>query len=195
MEGEVIVYVKETSDQPAEGGTDYVLTAEATSFDLLDGAEELMDVSEAAEESEKEETLHSGDGSVLPNETAFAGESDEKTVLKFVHSDEYSTSQLIEMLSTRDDVLFVEPNYIYKMGDTSVEGYETDHYMADDNEVSVYKTEEGADLLATVGDEIILEDNDVDIPAEGAWDGKIPLMRLHILRSFRRYGSMKLTIS
>ena len=78
-EGEVIVCVRETSGLPAEDSAEEV-SAEMASFDLLDSAETLMDVTEAAGEFEQEEARETGREYDLPNETAFAPENDEKTV-------------------------------------------------------------------------------------------------------------------
>lgn len=182
-EGEVIVCVKESSEQPAEGSSDGIM-AETASYDLLYNAEELMDVSEAAGEIQIDETAGTGDGYEIPAETAFERDNDARTVLKFIHSDEYSTLELIEMLSARDDVLFAEPNYLHRIEEPVVEGYETAYYTEDaagDSEAVSFGTDEEADMSSKAAGEeqqeavwggLVLEDITGDIPAESAWDGK-----------------------
>ncbi|MBQ9438398.1 MAG: S8 family serine peptidase, partial [Lachnospiraceae bacterium] len=76
---------------------------------LLAGAKELMDVSDAAEElfSEGEE-----DSGKTKEDPQGAGEASEKTTLKLVSSDKYTTQELIDKLSSLPEVVFAEPDVI-----------------------------------------------------------------------------------
>nr|MCR5357537.1 S8 family serine peptidase [Lachnospiraceae bacterium] len=128
VEGDVIVCMK-TDDSAASYGNEVITNDRAGAVaGLLDEAEDLMDVTEAVkEEVSVDET---GD---LSNDKAAA---DEEYTLKFIHSDHYTTKQLIEMLEEDPDILFAEPNYIYQL----TEEIEED-ILVDDEEIDMIPAE------------------------------------------------------
>ena len=81
-----------------------------TADSLLSLGEDLMDVSPAAEEMSRE-----GDPDIISDQAKDAAEAGEKTVIRLVRSDKYSTEELIGMYEDRPGVLFAEPNYIQKI--------------------------------------------------------------------------------
>ena len=115
-EGSVIVCVSTGKDHPSVTGDEIPNDRAAVTDSLLDSADELMDVTEAVKESE--ESADAGDNSGDKN-GAEGGISNDKATddgeytLKYIHSDSYSTQQMIEMLEADPDVLFAEPDYIY----------------------------------------------------------------------------------
>ena len=115
-EGSVIVCVSTGKDHPSVTGDEIPNDRAAVTDSLLDSAQELMDVTEAVKESE--ESADAGDNSGDKN-GAEGGISNDKATddgeytLKYIHSDSYSTQQMIEMLEADPDVLFAEPDYIY----------------------------------------------------------------------------------
>ena len=85
--------------------------------ELLDGAEDLMDVTHAVKEEEAEAA---GEEPADENDSAFSNDkatADEVYTLQYIHSDKYSTEQLIAMLKDDPDILYVEPDYIYHLAD------------------------------------------------------------------------------
>ena len=80
---------------------------------LLDSAEELMDVTEAVRLSTATDEDMPAPGesndSALPESEGYS--------LKFIHSDSFSTEQMLDMLGDARGVVFAEPNYIYHISD------------------------------------------------------------------------------
>ena len=96
VEGDVIVCMK-TDDSAASYGNEEITNDRAGAVaGLLDEAEDLMDVTEAV----KEEISVDETGDLSNDKDA----ADEEYTLKFIHSDHYTTKQLIEMLEEDPDV-------------------------------------------------------------------------------------------
>ena len=145
--------------------------------DLLDSAEDLMDVTHAvkeeAAEAAGEEPADEND-SVFSNDKAAA---EEEYTLQYIHSDKYSTDQLIAMLKDDPDVLYVEPNYIYHITDEELTADEEliadEGLIADDTLVyeesslleESYKTnaEESHETIPEESTEISTPEEDRDI--------------------------------
>ncbi len=126
-EGRVIVCVQEC-EEPENGSKDeskktalfsmLPFGEQETAESLLANADELMDVSDAAQEMLSEEnSLLSGEE--ISSARMYAGEGNVKTSLKVVDSEKYSTEELIDKLSSLPQVVFAEPDYIVHT-DTSV---------------------------------------------------------------------------
>ncbi len=130
---------------------------------LLDQAEELMDVTEAVEDEEilennedtSDDTLDTEENSIplldsllsyFGFDTNASAEADDGTsdnddtyTLKYIHSDSYTTRQMIETLKDNDRVLFAEPNYICHLAEDEMD--ETDILTEDDSEAYIYTTD------------------------------------------------------
>ena len=116
VEGDVIVCIKSGDNTTPEYSGENTNDMAEGLFSLLDSAEDLMDVTEAVKGSEEygiAEDDSAKDG--ILSETSSA---DEEYALKYIHSDRYTTQEMIGMLKTDPDVLFIEPNYIYSLTDT-----------------------------------------------------------------------------
>lgn len=83
---------------------------------LLEGSEELIEVTEAVKDSGLDGDLNNESFADGPDGYSLPGDDEEYT-LNFIHSDIYSTDQLIEMLQDMPGVIFAEPNYVYHIED------------------------------------------------------------------------------
>lgn len=121
VEGEIIVvYKPEDFEKAQEAVADNPLGAgfggygevtDEAAADLLGQSEELMDVSCAVAAFEAEDAGDSSD--IVKDSSLYAGEED-KTVLRLIRSDEYSSKKLIRMYEDYPGVIFAELNRIYR---------------------------------------------------------------------------------
>lgn len=152
IEGDVIVCMKTGGSAASYGNEEITNDMAGAVAGLLDEAEDLMDVTEAVKESEElasaDETAGNADdpdNKVENDKTAF----DEEYILKFIHSDEYSTDRMIEMLEADPDILFAEPDYIYHLTDELEEDT-----LLEDEEADKFQTETLDDVTDKVSAEI-----------------------------------------
>ena len=174
VEGEVIVCAIESSDPASEAAADDI-GRDAACDDLLDGAEDLMDVSGAAGAAVEDAGDPSLNADEPQNDKASPDGNETQTVLKLIHSDEYTTSELMEMLGARDDVIFVEPNYIHTIEEPEAEIYES-AYLTDDAVTGDDSREDrSADASDIIAEEDLEDTGDTDtgdIQPDRAWEGQ-----------------------
>ncbi|MCR4806942.1 MAG: Ig-like domain-containing protein [Lachnospiraceae bacterium] len=125
VEGDVIVCMREGALSYSYGNGEASPDKADEITLLLDGAEDLMDVTQAVEESGLAGD-EEGTGPV-------SGETPDKAIpdeylIRCIHSDRYTTQELISMLEGRPDVIFAEPNYISQLTEEDIadpfEGYD-----------------------------------------------------------------------
>lgn len=174
VEGEVIVCAIESSDPASEAAADDI-GRDAACDDLLDGAEDLMDVSGAAGAAPEDALDPSLNGDEPQNDKASPDGNETQTVLKLIHSDEYTTSELMEMLGARDDVIFVEPNYIHTIEEPEAEIYESAYLTDDDVTGDDSREDRSADASDIITEEDLEDTGDTDtgdIQPDRAWEGQ-----------------------
>ncbi len=129
VEGDIIVCVN-TGNSHVPGNGDEITNDRAAELSaLLDSAQDLMDVTEAVKESPEygNEEAGPGEDKILNDKSV----QDEEYTLQFIHSDRYTTQQMIEMLKDDPDVLVAEPNYIYHLTDELID--EEDIILSDED--------------------------------------------------------------
>ena len=100
------VWMSETGIEPLGAGS------------LLEMGEDLMDVTEIVHDE-----ILSGDDEYIPVSDTGSDRVDadvaleESAVIRFIHSDEYTTEELLAMYSDHPGVIYAEPNYIYNISD------------------------------------------------------------------------------